>query len=512
MTSFANLCDITADFWRHHPALLYGIATLIGASLALYSIWLPVLALLLIAISFPALKFERQQRSAHIRVALAIFFAAASFLLAGVRYQFPDVLPLKSGIADVDITSVSTSRTPFGNVWSYKGTLNSYHLNDKVVAKGFPVRIAIPNEKHAYRPQAGLRYQFQGTLKQSDQGSYSLTPVRNKPWLPIDHFSNLAEWRYLAKSGLLLHLQNSISDTHVRAFLAGIVTGEFDDKILAAELGRFGLQHLMAISGLHFSILSALLGVALCLFLPRRAAAILLITFMTLYFIFLGSSPSVTRAWISISLALAALFVGRQSLALNSLGIALVVVVLLNPIAIQDIGFQFSFGVTASILLWFSPMDDLLMKIFPKRTLSQTIKMDLWDQHGYCILCFIRQAFALCLAVNIVALPLTLYHFHKFPVMSLIYNLFFPPLVSISLLLLILAFSSALLFPWLASQLHALNEYYTQTLLNFTFHLPKTLDLAWRIDDLSHEFIVAYLVTIFFAGTVVKQTQKVKSE
>ena len=92
--------------------------------------------------------------------------------------------------------------------------------------------------------------------------------------------------------------------------------------------------------------------------------------------------------------------------------------------------------------------------------------MDSWDRHGLCLLHFLRQGLALGIAVNLAALPLTLYHFHKFPLSGLLYNLFFPPMVSISLFLVAAAAGVGLAFPWLASWIHSLNAAYTSFLLN----------------------------------------------
>lgn len=494
--------ETLADFWRHYPALLYGIAALLGSATALSMIWPPIVGLIA---AFLLLPLFTQNKQARWRAWLAMLVAAASCILTHERYQFPENVPLKNGIADVEITSVSALKTPFGPIWGYEGTMRSFLYNGQIVAKGFPVRLSMPRETrkeaHLERPLIGMRYQFKAHLKETSQGGYALTPVRGEPWLPVEHINPLAEWRFAAKSALHQHLQTHIADPHVVAFLTGIITGEFDDRVLAYELGRFGLQHLMAISGLHFSILATLIGFGLGLVFSRTAASLLLIACMTLYFIFLGDSPSVTRAWIASVLALSTIFFERHSLALNSLGVGLLIVILWNPLAMQDIGFQFSFGVTAAILLWFSPCEKWLQTLFPKRSLSQAISMDIWDQHGYCFLHFLRQALALSIAVNLVALPITLFHFHKFPLMGLVYNLFFPALVSVSMLLLLMGSFFALIFPWLGAQLHALNEIYTQALLNLTFHLPKNLDaMTWRTASLTAELLLILLTAIFAAG------------
>lgn len=191
---------------------------------------------------------------------------------------------------------------------------------------------------------------------------------------------------------------------------------------------------------------------------------------------------------------------GNRSIAINSLGIAILFITLYNPLFIREIGFQFSFIVTAAILIWFSPCDRLLQKFFMKRPLSQIVDFDWIDQHAYCILCFLRQALALTIAVNLVALPLTLFYFQKFPFMSLIYNLFFPFTVSLSILLLLFACLTAPLFSWLSDYIHTINYYYTQFILNLTFNLPKAFDFNVYVTSISQEHILYYFVAIFALG------------
>lgn len=497
-----DLQEHFANFWRHHPALLYGIALLIGASFALYPLSLPLIIGMTILISLP---FKKE----FLRSLLALALAICGFFLTEARYQFPSSLPVSGGSADVDIETVTESSMPFGKLWTYSGTLISYTHEGKTIAKGIPVKISLPQENYPIRPTSGMRYRLQGTLKETLHGAYVLKPDKRGPWEPIASIFSFSEWRYTGKRSLLEYLNQSFKDKHVKEFLAGIAIGEFNDRSLSTELGRFGLQHITAISGLHFSILCSLLGFTFYLFLPRNIAVSLLITFMTLYFVFLGNSPSVTRAWISITITLAAFLLGRGCSPLNSLGVALIIIILANPLTINELGFQFSFGVTLAILLWYKPCEEMLKKPFPKRPLKEAITMSTIDQHGYCFLYFLRQAIALGFAVNLVAFPLTLFHFHKFPLMGLLYNLFFPPLVSICLLLLLLAFAAEAFISPLAEQLHSINEYYTQTLLNLGFYLPRSVDaIAITVNEVSYDFLIAYLIVIVTVGIVVQHNEK----
>lgn len=491
-----------ADVWSFYPAAFYAFAVLLGSSLALYIIPFYFIFPALLLIVFPL--FTPAFKSAGLRIALALTLGTVSFFLASVRYEFPDASAVKTGIAEIELKSVKLMKTPFGTIWNYNGTLKSFFHDGESVARDIPILLSLPFENTGLRPPANFLYELPAHLKTTAAGKYVINPLKNQKWIQKEELYNLAEWRFRTKAAVQKHVQDSIKDPHVGSFLSGIATGEFDDRILSYELGRFGLQHLMAISGLHFSILSTFIALFLGMFFSRKTAAIGVIGIMSGYFIFLGPSASVTRAWIAIVIALTSLFMQRRSSGLNALGIGALLILLWDPLVIEELGFQFSFGITASILLWFSPCDKFLQWIFAKRKLNDVTKMDSWDQHGYCLLYFLRQSLALSLAVNIVALPLTLYHFHTFPMMGLVYNLFFPAMVSLSLVLLAVGCSIAVISPWLAAHIHAVNETYTQFLLNFAFNLPKSFDFSWKMDSIPPEALMLYLLFVLGLGLFLK--------
>lgn len=493
-----NIYSFSA-LWRYHPAVLYAFAVLLGSSAALHLIP-PFFALMLFSPLLIPL-FKRQYEPLQFRLLLAIAISFISFATTSYRYEFPKDEFSNSGIATFEISSIKAAKTAFGPRWNYKGILKSF-INEQgeMVAQEIPVTIILASKENASRPTADFLYVLKAHLKLTPQGKYLLKPIKNEDWHPLEKIFNFAEWRFWAKSQMQKFIQESIQNPHVGSFLSGIATGEFNDRILSYELSRFGLQHLMAISGLHFSILSTLLALMLGILFSRKTTAIITMCLMSAYFFFLGASPSVTRAWIAILIAFTSCLIQKRYSSFNALGVAALIVILLDPLTIQEIGFQFSFGVTAAILLWFPLCEIFLQKLFRKRTLGEVTMMDNWDQYGYCTLYFFRQSLALCVAVNLVALPLTLYHFQAFPLMSLVYNLFFPFLVSFSLILLTFSTLFSFVFPWFAQLLLFLNEHYTQFVLNFALGLPKTFDVTLHVETFSKELLIVYLLALFGLG------------
>lgn len=495
-------------FWRQYPALLYALFILLGFGSSLS--WNILLVFPLGLLSLPLLFRDENGRGGHwIRLVLAGMLFLGTFGFAKVYYHFP-ILSLEGskGIAYVDIDSISSMTTSFGKKWVYRGVLQSFEPDDPadtlLKARHIPCSISLMQNLEVKRPQANQAYRFHAILKESAPGYYSLTVQTDTPWYPLTDSWTFAEARFQAKQYVNAYIQHHITGKQAATFLAGIATGDFDDRQMTYEFSRFGLQHIMAISGFHFAIIAGILSMLLQLIVNKKRTTFLLIFLLSTYFVFLGCSPSIMRAWIVILIGLLGFLVKRQCSGLNSLGVAMLGILLLNPLLCRNLGFQFSFATTAAILLLYPATDLLFQKIFAKRSLSQVIEMDGINQHGYCVLTFLRQGLALTCAVNLIALPITLFYFQKFPVLSLIYNLFFPFMVSFSMLLLLMGVLLTFILPPIGYILHTINSSYTQFVLNFTYHMPTSLDFTWRVHSVSPGLLIGYLSLIFALGICIR--------
>ncbi len=480
-----------ATFWERNPALLYAIAVLIGCCLALNQN--PILLIPLILLLVP---FYRDWK----RILLISGLALSSFLYVHVEYQFPTV-PVDGlrGKARFDISAVSSKRTFYGSQWCYSGTLNSFEGY-----KNIPCIITLPKKEGIERPLANQAYIIKGLLKQNKKGGYYFLVDKKIRWSPVKGSWSLAEIRFNAKKTVTAYIQRNISDKKAADFLSGLATGTFEDPLMFTEFARFGLQHIMAISGFHFAIIASILTLFLRFLIKESLSTPLLILLLSSYFFFLGDSPSIIRAWISILVALVGTALERRSFGLNSLGVAILFILIYNPLMSGSIGFQFSALSTAAILLFFPIFDQILRTVFVRRPLSQMVEMSWLDQHGYTILASFRQGLSLTLAVNIVAFPAMLFYFQKFPYLSLLFNLFFPFLVSISMLLLIIGLA---LGPF-GGIIHWINGIYTRFALNFLYGMPSTFDYILQVTNFSGSILIIYLSVIFFWGIWMQQRMK----
>ncbi len=119
-----------------------------------------------------------------------------------------------------------------------------------------------------------------------------------------------------------------------------------------ADFRGAGLSHLLAVSGLHTTLLAgAVLGLLRLLRVPKRLAALLSSGAVLFFMGLTGFSPSVMRAGMMCLVVLAGHLFRREADGLNSLGLALLLLSVPNVYAACDPGLLLSASATAGLLV-----------------------------------------------------------------------------------------------------------------------------------------------------------------
>src|SRR4029077_11427337 len=142
-----------------------------------------------------------------------------------------------------------------------------------------------------------------------------------------------------------------------RALLAGFLLGDtrsVPDPVVA-DYRESGLSHLLAVSGENVAFTLALFGPLLRRLAlgPRTVAAIaivLLFATMTRF------EPSVLRATALALVALGSSFVGRPASSLRALGLAGIVLLVVDPFLLHSVAFLLSCGASAGIAVLSTPI------------------------------------------------------------------------------------------------------------------------------------------------------------
>lgn len=174
-----------------------------------------------------------------------------------------------------------------------------------------------------------------------------------------------------------------------------------------------GTSHLLALSGLHLSILFGLLSVVF----GRRHLLNVVIVILTIWaYIFLtGMSSSLLRSGLMLTLYSLVSLLNRHRMSLNALSFAAIVMLMIQPMLLWDVSFQLSFMAVLAILILYHPIYHLL----PLHWLQSTsfIRL-LWGM------------MTVSVAAQIGTAPLVAYYFGRFSCYFLFTNLIAVPLTT----------------------------------------------------------------------------------
>lgn len=134
---------------------------------------------------------------------------------------------------------------------------------------------------------------------------------------------------------------------------------------------RAGVSHLLALSGLHVSILIAALEFLLrAISCPKRVRAITVFVIAFGYLFFTGASSSIARAVLMLGVLTLGYYWNTDYDPLTSVCIVLSLLLLISPNAVLDMGLWLSFVAAASILIFLPAYDSVQEFLYAKLTIS----------------------------------------------------------------------------------------------------------------------------------------------
>lgn len=207
---------------------------------------------------------------------------------------------------------------------------------------------------------------------------------------------------------------------------------------LRDKFSKAGLSHIVAISGMHISILSALvMSGLLALGIARKRSFYIGVLFLILYIFLIGLPASAMRAGLMGFLVLLAMQLGRLNKLTNSLVLAGVILLLINPRLLRDdIGFQLSFLAVLGIA-YIYPLFDTLYKKF-EEWINNKKNVFLSNKVFLKIVKIIFGIFGITLAAQVFTLPIMAVNFSMISIIAPISNLLILwtlPLLMIAVLL-----------------------------------------------------------------------------
>ena len=183
---------------------------------------------------------------------------------------------------------------------------------------------------------------------------------------------------------------------------------------------RVGASHVLALSGLHLMIIYTVISLFIGWRRFRTASQVITVLAIWAFAFLVGLSPSVVRAALMITIYALLSLGHRERMSVNTLAFVAIIMLLANPLALYDVGFQLSFMAVLSIVL-FNPL------------LSGLIAADVQQRHRW------LKAFwgmtTVSVSAQVGTAPLVAYYFERLPTWFLLSNYVVIPLATLVLYL-----------------------------------------------------------------------------
>lgn len=224
------------------------------------------------------------------------------------------------------------------------------------------------------------------------------------------------------RSVLLQRLESSGLSDDQYAIVAAMALG--DKSALTHELkdtySKTGASHILALSGLHLGIIYALLSMLVVGRRWQMVTQVAIILSIWAFVFLVGMSASVVRSAVMLTVYALLALGHRQKMSVNTLAFTAIVMLLISPQALFDVGFQMSFMAVFSILL-FVPL--FYRPFSAEYLMTHRVVNWLWGM------------MAVSIAAQIGVAPLIAYYFGRFSCYFLLTNFIVIPAATLILYL-----------------------------------------------------------------------------
>jgi competence protein ComEC len=347
----------------------------------------------------------------------------------------------------------------------------SFKIGNHLLVRGYLTHTSKPINPDAFDYGSYLNHQeiyAQLYAKGFRVGSYE-----SSIW---SEFSNFREH-------IITNLEKSFDDQTTLPIVIALILGQQQDisKEIIKDYQYAGAIHVLSVSGLHVGFLVLFINTLLKpIGNSKKGMRIKTLTILITLWSFAllaGLAPSIIRSATMFSCITIGLYLRRTVNIYHTLIVSQVLILLLKPSFIYDVGFQLSY-LAVFFIVWLQP------KLAEVWTPKNKIKQYFW---GILTVSF---------AAQIGTLPLSLYYFHQFPGLFFITNIIILPVLGIVMalgLIVVLIATIQLVPKWVCIPLEVLLKG-----LNYCIHLIASFDtfVFRNIPFTSLLLLTTYLVII----------------
>ena len=300
-------------------------------------------------------------------------------------------------------------------------------------------------------------------------------------------------------------LQDSFGDFVDNAFgdYGGMVKGllvndksDIDDKT-NLDFRRSGTLHILAVSGMHITLLMGALELLLRKISVKREIRIVFVSIFALLFLVLTAfAVSAVRSVIMLYAVYLTYLLSEENDSITALFVSIAVIILLSPYAVYDLGLWMSFLATLGILVAYPQFDRLMP--YPKQK-------NLFVRYSLRFLIACLKAIMLTVVANFFLLPVMWFFFGEISISAVPCNLILGPVVTA--LMPLCAVATILSFvPYLGAGL----IWTTKRLIDVMMAVVEYFsEMRFGVVSLRYAF-AGILITLFSAVMIVLLVIKIK--
>jgi competence protein ComEC len=291
---------------------------------------------------------------------------------------------------------------------------------------------------------------------------------------PPDLFIEFRDWFSMRLIEIIDGKDSGASE--MSALGLGYLTGQkrYISEDFNESLRRAGLSHIVVASGFHLAIVAGLARkyfYKVSRFATLLGAGLLIFAFVSIT----GLTASMFRAAFLTLISLLAWYFGRKMYPMRAILYIAALSLLINPGYISDLAWQLSFSSYLGII-FLAPL--LLDYFYGKDSPS-----------------FIASTCIQSISAQLLCLPISIYNFGAFSIVSLFSNLLIPPTIPIAMLLSLLS----VFFSWIPIISQAL-AFFTKVILGLHVYIIETLSkISWgstEAESGNQKVFLLYLVPL----------------
>ncbi|HEY6435471.1 MAG TPA: DNA internalization-related competence protein ComEC/Rec2, partial [Ignavibacteriaceae bacterium] len=312
-----------------------------------------------------------------------------------------------------------------------------------------------------------------GILNVSDLSSITITNSETNQFANVIHQVRIAIDNQIKK----------YNSAETAALLRGLLLADRGEINYETKMQfiNAGVVHVLAVSGLHVGYI-----IMIFLFLFGRfniyLRSILTILGLICFMFITGVPPSVLRATVMATVLILAFLTNRSTNLINSISIAALLILIINPNEIYNPGFQLSFAAVLAIGIILPYLNTLI---------------DGWNIQNK----FLRGVILFCavsLSAQIGTLPFTLLYFSKFSVIALFANLIVIPAIGIIIASAISTLLVSVFLPFVAVYFASANDIFSAGIISLIKYSGELSFSYISINDYSiADLIIFYSMLTF---------------